>query len=74
LKDERSGLWNVNREGTRFIVHADEKLTAFLELQRGDTLIRREFDVVMARAETWEIRLATKICGRTGQPSLTNDS
>jgi len=66
-------IWIVEAHGygNRFIVRADELLAAFLELQRGDTLIRREFDVLMARAETWEIRLATKICGRIGQPSLT---
>ena len=42
-------IWIVNahRDGKRFIVHADEKLTAFVELEsairaRGDLNIRRE--------------------------------
>jgi len=35
LRGERSGLWDANREGTRFIVRADEKLTAFVELERA---------------------------------------
>jgi hypothetical protein len=35
LKGERSGLSDANREGTRFIVRADEKLTAFVELERA---------------------------------------
>ena len=37
--------------GKRFIVRADEKLTAFVELQTGDTRVRGEFDLVIARAE-----------------------
>jgi hypothetical protein len=33
---ERSGLLNAHRgDGQRFIVHADDKLTAFLELERA---------------------------------------
>jgi hypothetical protein len=42
-------IWIVDAHGCRkrFIVHADEKLTAFLELQRGDTRVRGEFDLRM---------------------------
>jgi hypothetical protein len=33
-KDERSGLRTHNRgDGKRFVAHADEKLTAFVELE-----------------------------------------
>ena len=32
--------------GKRFIVRADEMLTAFVELQTGDTRVRGEFDLV----------------------------
>jgi len=38
--------------GKRFVVRADEILSAFLELQRGDTRVRGGFDIVTARAET----------------------
>jgi len=34
--------------GKRYVLRADEKLTAFLELQRGDTRVRGEFDGVIA--------------------------
>jgi hypothetical protein len=37
----------IERYGKRFIVHADEMLTAFVELERGDTRVGREFDLVM---------------------------
>ena len=63
-KGEEIWIADAHGYGNRFIVRADKLLTAFVELQRGDALIRREFDIVMASAETWEIRLATKICGR----------
>ena len=33
-------------DGKRFIVHADEKLTAFVELEKGDLRIRGGFDLV----------------------------
>jgi hypothetical protein len=34
LRDEQSGLLDAHRDdGQRFIVRADEKLTAFLELE-----------------------------------------
>jgi hypothetical protein len=33
---ERSGIADAHRDdGRRFVVHADEKLTAFLELERA---------------------------------------
>ena len=34
-KGARSGLWTLMAYGRRFVVRADEKLTAFLELQRA---------------------------------------
>ena len=34
LKAEQSGLWTRIGYGKRFIVRADEKLTAFIELER----------------------------------------
>ena len=37
-------IWIVDAhrdDGKRFIVHADEKLTAFLELERGGSRLRR---------------------------------
>jgi hypothetical protein len=39
-------------DGNRFIVRADEKLTAFVELEKGDSRVRGEFDRVTARAQT----------------------
>jgi hypothetical protein len=30
---EQSGLWTHTRDGKRFVVRADEKLTAFVELE-----------------------------------------
>jgi hypothetical protein len=43
-------IWIVDAHGygKRFIVRADELLTAFLELQRGDTRVRGEFDLAIA--------------------------
>ena len=35
VKGERSGLLTHRNDGNRFVVHADEKLTAFLELERA---------------------------------------
>jgi hypothetical protein len=37
LDNEGRTIWilNAHREGTRFIVRADEKLAAFVELQRA---------------------------------------
>jgi hypothetical protein len=32
-------------DGKRFVVRADEKLTAFVELEKGDTRVRGEFDL-----------------------------
>jgi hypothetical protein len=35
LRGERSGLFDAHRDdGRRFIVHADERLSAFVELKR----------------------------------------
>ena len=31
--DEQSGLWDAHGYGKRFVVRADEKLTAFVELE-----------------------------------------
>ena len=33
MTGERSGFSDAHRDGKRFVVHADEKLTAFLELE-----------------------------------------
>jgi len=33
LRGERSGFVDAHRNGTRFIVHPDEVLTAFMELE-----------------------------------------
>jgi hypothetical protein len=40
-------IWVVdaNRDGKRFIVRPDNKLTAFLELQKEDTRVRDQFDM-----------------------------
>ena len=35
MKGERSGLWDAHGYGKRFIVRADEILTAFVELERA---------------------------------------
>jgi hypothetical protein len=35
-------------DGRRFVVRADEKLTAFVELEKGDLRVRGEFDLVIA--------------------------
>jgi len=35
VKGERSGLWTRMATEERFIVRSDEKLTAFLELERA---------------------------------------
>jgi hypothetical protein len=47
-------IWIVDAHGygKRFIVRTDEMVTAFVELQKGDTRVRGEFDLVTARAET----------------------
>jgi len=37
VKGKRSGLWDARRDGKRFVVRADEKLTAFLELEAETT-------------------------------------
>jgi len=41
-------IWiaDAHRDGKRFIVRADELLTAFLDLGKGDTRVRGEFIVV----------------------------
>jgi hypothetical protein len=41
-------MWIVDAHGygKRFIVRAHEKLTAFVELERGNTRIRGGFDLV----------------------------
>jgi hypothetical protein len=39
-------------DGKRFVVRADEKLTAFSGTGKGDTRVRREFDLVTAYEET----------------------
>jgi hypothetical protein len=43
-------IWIVDAHGygKRFIVRADEMLTAFTELERGDTRVGREFGLVIA--------------------------
>jgi hypothetical protein len=33
MTGERSGFSDAHRDGKRFVVHADEKLSAFLELE-----------------------------------------
>jgi hypothetical protein len=53
-------------DGKRFVVRADEKLTAFLELGKGDSPVRGEFDLISAI----EIRFGTAFalrntCART---------
>jgi hypothetical protein len=44
-------IWIVDAhrdDGRRFVVRADEMLTAFVELQKGDTRVRGKFDLVIA--------------------------
>jgi hypothetical protein len=43
-------IWIVDAHGygKRFIVHADELLTAFVESPKGGAQVRGEFNVVMA--------------------------
>jgi len=51
-------IWIVDAhrdDGKRFVVRADEKLTAFLELGKGDSPVRGEFDLISAI----EIRFGT---------------
>ena len=42
LDSQGQTLWIVDahRDGKRFVVHADEKLTAFLGLEAGDLRLR----------------------------------
>ena len=42
VDSEGRTIWiaDAHRDGKRFIVRADEKLTAFLELERGDLRVR----------------------------------
>jgi len=48
-RGEQSGLLTrIAATESGFIVRADEKLTAFMELEQGDTRVRGEFDLVMA--------------------------
>jgi hypothetical protein len=42
---ERSGLQAHRDDGKRFVVHADEKLTAFLELQSATRRASVEFSL-----------------------------
>ena len=46
LDDYGRTVWIVDahRDGKRFLVRADEKLTAFVELERGDSRLRGEFE------------------------------
>ena len=37
---------NDSSDGKRFVVRADQKLTAFVELEKGDSHVRGEFDRV----------------------------
>ncbi len=52
-------IWIVDAHGygKRFIVRADEILSAFLELQKGDTQFRGEFDVVIGSVVTWPLHV-----------------
>jgi hypothetical protein len=53
-------------------VRADEKLTAFVELQKGDTRVRGEFDLVTANSRnvradeklTAFMELGAAVCSR----------
>jgi hypothetical protein len=38
LKGERSWIADAQRDGKRFVVHADEKLAAFVELEAANGL------------------------------------
>jgi len=43
LAGERSGLLMLHRgDGKRYVVRADEKLTAFMELESGISRVRRD--------------------------------
>jgi hypothetical protein len=48
LEDRTTWIVDAHRDGKRFIVRADEKLTAFLEVQRAIHGVRGEFDLVIA--------------------------
>jgi hypothetical protein len=43
-------------DGKRFVVHADEKLTAFLELEAAARKAQRTSEAKQLRGELWEIR------------------
>jgi hypothetical protein len=45
---EQPGLLDAHRDGKRFIARADEKLTAFVELERAIHEFAVEFDLMMA--------------------------
>ena len=52
-------IWILDAHGygKRFIVRADEMLTAFLELQKGDTRVRGEFDSPFSKIARVLVRL-----------------
>jgi hypothetical protein len=59
LDSEGRTIWIVDAYGygKRFIVRADEILTAFLELQRGDTRVRGGFGRVKPQKLTGFLQL-----------------
>jgi hypothetical protein len=53
LKSEQSGLWMRTRDGKRFVVRANEKLTTFLEFQAAIAATANVEETTWQTPEPW---------------------